>query len=89
MDATKDIDGRSLLASSMILYGSGNADGNHHTHQNLPILVAGGGNGAMKPGRFVKTAQDTSLANLFLTMSDAMGGKPLASHGDSTERFTA
>jgi hypothetical protein len=89
MNSTKDIDGRSMLASSMILYGSGNADGNHHTHQNLPILVAGGGNGAMKPGRYVKTAQDTSLANLFLTMSDAMGGKPLASHGDSTDRFTA
>ena len=86
MDATKDVDGRSLLANSMIVYGSGNADGNHHTHDNLPIVVAGGGNGAMKPGRFVQM-KETPLSNLFLTMADAMGGKPLASHGDSTGRF--
>jgi len=28
MEAAKDLDGRSLLHNSMILYGSGNADGN-------------------------------------------------------------
>jgi hypothetical protein len=86
MDSTKDVDGQSLLANSMVLYGSGNADGNRHTHENLPILVAGGGGGAMKTGRFVQT-KDTPLSNLFLSMSDAMGGKPLESHGDSTGRF--
>ena len=86
MDATKDVDGESLLHHSMILYGSGNADGNRHTHDNLPILLAGGGGGAMKAGRYVKAKQQP-LANLFLTMSDAMGGAELASHGDSTGRF--
>ena len=25
----------------MIVYGSGNADGNRHTHDNLPFLLAG------------------------------------------------
>src|SRR6266581_4602463 len=32
MDQTKDLDGHSLLHNSMIVYGSGNADGNRHTH---------------------------------------------------------
>jgi hypothetical protein len=86
MESTKDVDGRSLLTNSMVLYGSGNADGNRHTHDNLPIMLAGGGGGAMKPGRYVKS-KDAPLANLFLSMADAMGGTPLASHGDSTGRF--
>ena len=39
--ATKDVDGNSLLHNSMIVYGGGNADGNRHTHANLPIILAG------------------------------------------------
>ena len=30
-----------LLHNSMIVYGSGNADGNRHTHDNLPVVLAG------------------------------------------------
>lgn len=47
---TKDADGNSVLHNSMILYGSGNADGNRHTHSNLPLILAGGG-GVLTPGR--------------------------------------
>src|ERR1051326_2279935 len=39
---TKDVDGNSLLHNSMILYGSGNADGNRHPHSDLPLVLAGG-----------------------------------------------
>ncbi|HTU66081.1 MAG TPA: DUF1552 domain-containing protein [Steroidobacteraceae bacterium] len=88
MQATKDVDGQSLLAHSMIVYGSGNADGNHHTHENLPILLAGGGGGSIKPRGYVQ-AKAQPLANLFLTMADGMGGQELAAHGDSTGRFSA
>ena len=45
LQATKDVDGHSLLHNSMILYGSGNADGNRHTHSNLPLILAGAGGG--------------------------------------------
>lgn len=89
MDSTKDVDGQSLLSHSMIMYGSGNADGNHHTHDNLPILLAGNGGGSLKKaGRYVKTP-DQPLSNLFLTMADAMGGEPIEKHGDSSGRFSA
>ena len=32
MEQTRDVDGNSLLHNSMIVYGSGNSDGNRHTH---------------------------------------------------------
>jgi hypothetical protein len=88
MEAAKDVDGQSLLHNSMILYGSGNADGNRHTHYNLPIMVAGSGRGGFKTGRYVKV-DGVPLTNLFLTMSDIMGAQGIERHGDSTGRFTA
>jgi hypothetical protein len=87
MEQTADSDGKSLLDNSMIVYGSGNADGNRHTHTNLPILMAGSGGGAFKPGRYVKL-QPTPLTNLFLNMTDRMGVQPLERHGDSTGRIS-
>jgi hypothetical protein len=86
MEQTKDVDGHSLLRNSMIVYGSGNADGNRHTHGNLPILLAGGGGGAFKPGRYTKV-KPTPLTNLFLSMADRIGAKGIEKHGDSTGRL--
>src|SRR5580658_4622084 len=86
LDQTQDVDGHSLLHNSMIVYGSGNADGNRHTHSNLPILLAGAGGGTLKPGRYVKTAP-APLTNLFLSMADRMGVARVAKHGDSTGRL--
>ncbi len=88
MEATKDVDGNSLLHNSMILYGSGNADGNRHTHFNLPIMVAGSGRGGLKTGRYVKVDAEP-LTNLFLTMSDIMGAQGVERIGDSTGRLKA
>jgi hypothetical protein len=88
LDQTKDLDGRSLLHNSMIVYGSGNADGNRHTHTNLPIVLAGSGGGAFKAGRYVKAAP-APLTNLFLSMADQMGARGVEKHGDSTGRFAA
>jgi hypothetical protein len=88
LEQTKDVDGQSLLHHSMIVYGSGNADGNHHTHVNLPIVLAGGGSGALKPGRYVKLAA-TPMTNMLLSMADHMGARGLERHGDSTGRLSA
>jgi len=86
MDKSEEADGKSLLHHSMILYGSGNADGNRHTHVNLPVMLAGAGGGAFQPGRYVK-AKSQPIPNLFLSMADAMGTN-IPSHGDSTGRFS-
>jgi hypothetical protein len=86
MDQTKDSDGNSLLHNSMILYGSGNADGNRHTHTNLPIILAGKGGGTLTPGRFVKHGSKPAT-NLFLSMADRMGVQKLERFGDSSGRL--
>ena len=78
----RNVDGQSLLHHSMILYGSGNADGNRHTHDNLPVVVAGSGGGTFKTGRYVK-AESTPITNLYLSMADGMGAQGIEKHGDS------
>jgi len=82
---TKDVDGNSLLHNSMIVYGSGDADGNRHTHDNLPILLAGGGGGALSPSAYTQY-KSTPACNLFLSLADRMGMRDLERFGDSTGR---
>ena len=86
MDQTKDVDGKSLLHNSMIVYGSGNSDGNRHTHVNLPLVLAGQAGGTFNPGRYVQ-AGGKPLTNLLLSMADRMGAKGIERFGDSTGRL--
>jgi hypothetical protein len=75
-----------LLDQSMIVYGSGLSDGNVHTHDQLPTLVAGRGAGFVSPGRHIIYQRETPVTNLFLTMLHRVGVNP--DHiGDSTERL--
>ncbi len=82
----KDVDGKSLLHNSMIVYGSGDADGNRHSHDNLPIVLAGGGGGTLSQSSYVNY-KSTPACNLFLSLSDRMGIKNLERFGDSTGRI--
>jgi hypothetical protein len=77
--------GQSLLEQSMVLYGSGISDGNRHDHANLPILLAGHGNGKLTPGTH-RIYKDKPLCNLFLNMLEAFG-TPVAKFGDSTGKL--
>ncbi|MDP9169028.1 MAG: DUF1552 domain-containing protein, partial [Acidobacteriota bacterium] len=83
--ATPDGDG-TLLDHSMILYGCGIADSNRHTHEKLPVVVMGGGNGLIASGRHVELKEDTPIANLYLTMMDHHGVQR-DGFGDSTGRL--
>jgi hypothetical protein len=86
LEATKDVDGKSLLYNSMIVYGSGNSDGNRHTHSNLPLVLAGSGGGTLTPGRFVKHGSKP-MSNLLLGLADKMGAQKLTSFGDATGKL--
>ncbi len=86
MEAVKEADGHSLLHNSMVVYGSGNADGNRHSHNNLPIILAGRGGGTLNPGRYQKMGGKPAT-NLFLSMADRMGVSKLERFGDSTARL--
>jgi hypothetical protein len=72
-----------LLDNCMIAYGSGIADPNRHEHEDLPVLLVGGGGGTLKTGRYVRYADETPLNNLWLSMLDRFG-TPTPRLGDST-----
>jgi hypothetical protein len=77
---------QTLLDSCMILYGSGNGDGNRHNHDNLPILLAGRGGGTLKTNRHLHYPRETPLTNLYLSLLERMG-VPADRFGDSTGRL--
>jgi hypothetical protein len=85
LKATPDGDG-TLLDHSMVVYGSAIADGNKHTHEDLPVLLAGRGGGGFRTGRHVVYAKPTPMTNLYLALLDRMGVHP-ESIGDSTGRL--
>ena len=72
-----------LLDHCMLVYGSGISDGDRHTHNDLPILLAGSAGKGIKTGRHIKYEKDTPLCNLYLWMMQQMGAKA-DSFGDST-----
>jgi hypothetical protein len=72
-----------LLDNCMIAYGSAIADGNRHTHHDLPILLAGKGGGTIRTGRHVRYGRETPLNNLWLAMLQRFGA-PTRTLGDST-----
>ena len=73
----------SLLDHSMIVYGSGLSDGNRHNHDELPIILAGRGNGTIKTSRHIRYQSETPLNNLFMSLLDRMNA-PVETFGDST-----
>lgn len=85
LNAMQEPDG-TVLDNSMLVYGAGISDGDRHNHDNLPILMAGGGAGKIKPGRHIRYENGTPMTNLFLTMLEKMG-VPADTIGDSTGRL--
>lgn len=82
MEAVQDVDGKSLLHNSMIVYGSSLADGNKHSNDNIPVVLAGHGGGALKPGRHVDLGAKTPMSNLYVRMLNEFGVKA-SDFGDS------
>jgi len=84
---TPDGDG-TLLDHSMVLFGSSISESNIHTHDDLPIVLAGGANGRLKGNRHLMYSKETPLNNLFLNMFDLAGLPHVENFGDSTGRLT-
>ncbi len=75
-----------LLDHSMICYGSGLSDGDRHNNEDLPVILAGGGNGTLDTGRHVRFEFETPMCNLFMSMLDRVGASA-DFVGDSTGRL--
>lgn len=83
MKATEDVDGNTLLHNSMIVWGSGLSDADRHTHDDLPIILAGNGGGKFQTGRHFEVSEKTPLNNLYMRMLHEAGA-PADRIGDST-----
>jgi len=83
LDKMEDVDGNSVLHNSMIVYGCGHCDGNRHTHDNLPIVLAGSGGGTLQTNRFVNHGA-LPMTNLYLGLAEKQGLHDLKRLGDST-----
>lgn len=81
--AKKDLDGKSILENSMIVYGSAIQDGDQHEHTDLPVLFAGQAGGALETGRTVTLKGEVPMTNLYLRMLEEFG-MPQERFGDST-----
>lgn len=63
----------SLLDNTIVMYGSGMKDGNGHVRTDLPILLAGRGQGQLKTGRRVVCKEHTPLVDLHTTLAQKLG----------------
>jgi hypothetical protein len=81
LQAVAEADG-TLLDHATIVYGSGLSDGNRHTHEDLPILLAGA-TGPLGAGLHHVSPPSTPLTNLFVTLLGRLGVESSAV-GDST-----
>ena len=73
MDAIQEADGSTLLDNTIFTYGSGLGDGATHQYNDLPIVVAGSGGGALSIGQHLRCPDGTPLANLWLTQARLLG----------------
>lgn len=76
----------SVLDHSMILYASGQRDGNSHNPENLPILLAGGSKLGLNTGRHLMYKKDTPLCELYVGMLNRYGVKT-QTFGDATKEL--
>jgi len=87
LKATPDGDG-TLLDHALVLFGSSISESNIHTHDDLPIVLAGRASGRLKGNRHLAYAKETPLNNLFLSTFDLAGVPHVEGFGDSTGRLT-
>jgi hypothetical protein len=85
LKAVKEGDG-TLLDNCMVLYGGGLSDGNAHSPENLPIVLAGKGGGSIAAGQHIHLGELTPITNLYRSMLDVMGA-PTEKLGDSNGKL--
>lgn len=88
----KEIDegGTSLLDNSILMFASSLFDGDAHSADQLPIVLAGKAGGALKTGRILdyldKGDDNRRACSLYLSLMDMMG-VPLDRFGDTDKRL--
>jgi hypothetical protein len=74
LKGTRDAAGRSLLDTTVVLFGSGMGNASSHSSRNLPIMIAGGGFRHGQHHRFERHGRDgRPLCDLFVTILQRLG----------------
>ena len=74
MKETRDVDGKPLLDSTVVLFGSGMGNASSHSSRNLPILLAGGGFKTGQHHRFERNGRDgRPLCDLYVSILQKLG----------------
>jgi hypothetical protein len=85
-----DEGGISLLDNSILMFASSLFDGDAHSADQLPIVLAGKAGGALRTGRILdyldKGDDNRRACSLYLSLSDLMGA-PLDRFGDTDKRL--
>ncbi len=85
-----DEGGQSLLDNSLLMFCSNLFDGDKHQADEMPIVLAGGGGGAIKTGRVLDYRgapdKDRRVCSLYLSVMDLMGAN-LPRFGDTDQRL--
>jgi hypothetical protein len=83
MDAVVGDSGTTLLDDSVVFIGSDVGDGWAHAHNDLTAMIAGGGGGALDPGRLID-ASGASYDSVLLALAHAMGAEVASFSGATT-----
>ena len=70
---TETAEGTRLLDHTLAMFSSEIEDGDAHRHENLPVLLAGRGNGAHRPGRYWRETNKRPISDLYLSMLNGFG----------------
>lgn len=73
-----------LLEKSLVIYGSPMGDSNLHNHRRLPLFLAGHANGRIKGNIHLRPADNTPMANVWLSVLNTLGVEK-EKFADSTE----
>jgi len=71
MASLREGDG-TLLDNCIMMWGTGLEDGNKHTRENLPFIIAGKGGGSLNTGRFLAHTKGNQ-GDLLMTLLACMG----------------
>jgi hypothetical protein len=77
----------SLLDKTAIVWGSPMGDPNLHNHRRCPLLLMGKANGALEGNMHLKAPDGTPMANVFVSLMQAIGHDDFKAFGDSTGEF--
>jgi hypothetical protein len=73
LDSVMESDGTTLLDNSMVIWANELAKGNVHSHNPLPVVIAGKLGGALNTGRLLSFSPAQPHNNLLVTIANLMG----------------